>query len=335
MSSDSSHKFLSTIMASGTMEDKVSALTLIVQESPLHTMKAFDQLLGLSRKKSRNAALMALGALKDLLGQGVVLPPDRKLKAFARQPGLIAALQGKSANWKKGDKLPGSVQKIHLIAWAYEDWLKKQYFEMLKIIEGWSNDEVMYSRSRAIMFVWELLKEKPEQEENLLRLLINKLGDKEKKIASRASYLLLQLQVTHPLMKSVIIGAIESDLLFRPNQSSHAKYYAIITLNQTVLSLKEQEVSNKLLEIYFALFVSLLKKEHKKEAEDKKEEKRVNKYGHVQGGGGQPGKMARKKAKANESLAYKTEDEMREKMIAQILTGVNRAFPFAKTDDDK
>jgi len=26
---------------------------------------------------------------------------------------------------------------------------------------------------------------------------------------------------------------------------------------------------------------------------------------------------------------------MREKMIAQILTGVNRAFPLAKTDDDK
>jgi ribosome biogenesis protein MAK21 len=330
MSSDSSHKFLSTIMSSGTMEDKVSALTLLVQESPLHTMKAFEQLLGLSRKKSRNAALMALGALKDLMGQGVVLPPDRKLKAFARQPGVIGALQGKASMWKLGDKLPGSLERIHLIAWAYEDWLKKQYFEMLKIIEGWCNDEVEYSRNRAVTFAWELLKEKPEQEENLLRLLINKLGDNEKKIASRASYLLLQLQVSHPLMKSVIINAIESDLLFRPNQSATAKYYAIITLNQTVLSLKDQEVPNKLLEIYFALFVSLLKKENTKEAEEKK----LNKKGEVQHGGAPPGKMARKKAKATASLACKSEDEMREKMIAQILTGVNRAFPFAKTDGD-
>ncbi|KAF2463219.1 CBF-domain-containing protein [Lindgomyces ingoldianus] len=331
LSQDSSHKFLSTIMSSGTMEDKVSALTLLVQESPLHTTNAFEQLLNLSKKKSRNQALMALGALKDLLGQGVVLPPDRKLKAFARQSGLICALQGKVAKWEPGDKLPGNIQKIHLIAWAYEDWLKKQYFEMLKIMEGWCNDEVEYSRNRALQFVWELLKEKPEQEENLLRLLINKLGDKEKKVASKASYLLLQLQVTHPLMKSVIINAIESDLLFRPNQSAHAKYYAVITLNQTVLSTKEQEVANKLLEIYFSLFVGLLKKQKDKETEEKK----LNKNGLIQGGGGKPGKMARKKAKRGATEAYKSEDEMKEKLIAQVLTGVNRAFPFAKTDDEK
>jgi ribosome biogenesis protein MAK21 len=36
-SASSSHKFLSTIMASGTLEDKISALTLLVQESPLHS----------------------------------------------------------------------------------------------------------------------------------------------------------------------------------------------------------------------------------------------------------------------------------------------------------
>ncbi|KAF1951429.1 CBF-domain-containing protein [Byssothecium circinans] len=335
LAKDSSHKFMSTVMADGTMEDKVSALTLLVQESPLHTTKAFDQLLGLSRKKSRNAAMMALAALKDLLGQGVVLPPDRKLKAFARQSGLICALQGKSASWKYGDKLPGQLQKVHLIAWAYEDWLKKQYFEMLKIIETWSNDEVEYSRNRAVTFVWELLKEKPEQEENLLRLLINKLGDKEKKVASRASYLLLQLQITHPLMKGVIINSIESDLLFRPNQAAHAKYYAVITLNQTVLSVREQEVANKLLEIYFSLFVGLLKKHKEQDKEEEREAKRVNKYGHVQGGGSKPGKMAKKKAEKAASQAHKSEDESREKLVSSILTGVNRAFPFAKTDDER
>jgi ribosome biogenesis protein MAK21 len=331
MSKDSSHKFMSTVMASGTMEDKVSALTLLVQESPLHTSKAFDQLIGLSRKKSRNAAMMALAALKDLLGQGVLLPPDRKLKAFARQPGLLSALQGKNMHWKRGEKLPGDLQKIHLIAWSYEDWLKKQYFEMLKIIEGWSNDEVEYSRNRAVTFVWELLKEKPEQEENLLRLLINKLGDKEKKVSSRASYLLLQLQITHPLMKNVIINSIESDLIFRPNQSAHAKYYAVITLNQTVLSVKETEVASKLLEIYFSIFLGLLKKQK----EHEKEETRINKHGLVQGGGSKPGKMAKRKAEKEATQAFKVADESREKLISAILTGVNRAFPFAKTDDAK
>ncbi|KNG48697.1 ccaat enhancer-binding protein zeta [Stemphylium lycopersici] len=331
LSKDSSHKFMATVMDSGTMEDKVSALTLVVQESPLHTQKAFGQLMGLSQKKSRNAAMQALAALKDLLGQGVLLPPDRKLKAFARQPALIAALQGKNAHWKTGEKLPGNLQKAHLIVWAFEDWLKKQYFELLKILETWSNDEVEFSRNRAVTYVWELLKEKPEQEENLLRLLINKLGDKEKKVASRASYLLLQLQNTHPLMKNVIIGSIESDLLFRPNQSGVAKYYAVITLNQTVLSLKEPEVANKLIEIYFSLFLGLLKKQK----EHEKEEKRLNKHGLIQGGGGQPGKMAKHKAEKAATMAFKVEDESREKLISAILTGVNRAFPFANTDDAK
>ncbi|EUC47453.1 hypothetical protein COCMIDRAFT_3545 [Bipolaris oryzae ATCC 44560] len=331
LAKDSSHKFMATVMDSGTMEDKVSALTLLVQESPLHTQKAFGQLMGLSQKKSRNAAMQALAALKDLLGQGVLLPPDRKLKAFARQPALLSAIQGKNAHWKAGEKLPGSLQKTHLIVWAFEDWLKKQYFELLKILEAWSNDEVEFSRNRAVTYVWELLKEKPEQEENLLRLLINKLGDKEKKVASRASYLLLQLQNTHPLMKNVIISSIESDLLFRPNQSGIAKYYAVITLNQTVLSLKEPEVANKLLEIYFSLFLGLLKKQK----EHEKEEKRLNKHGLIQGGGGKPGKMARQKAEKAATMAFKVEDESREKLISAILTGVNRAFPFAKTDDAK
>jgi ribosome biogenesis protein MAK21 len=331
MSKDASHRFMSSIMNAGTMEDKVSALTLLVQESPLHTTKAFDQLLGLSKKKSRNSAMMALAALKDLLGQGVLLPPNRKLKAFARQPGLLSALQGKSATWKAGEKLPGELQKVHLIAWAYEDWLKKQYFEMLKILETWSNDEVDYSRNRAVNFVWELLKEKPEQEENLLRLLINKLGDKEKKVASRASYLLLQLQITHPMMKNVIISSIESDLIFRPNQSGTAKYYAVITLNQTMLSAKEHEVANQLLDMYFTLFLGLLKKQKDHE----KEEKRLNKHGHLQGGGGQPGKMAKQKAEKAATNAFMVEDESREKLISAILTGVNRAFPFANTDDAK
>jgi ribosome biogenesis protein MAK21 len=331
MAKDSSHKFMSTLLATGTMEDKVSALTLLVQESPLHTMKAFEQLLGLSKKKSRNSALMALAALKDLMGQGVVLPPERKLKVFARQPALISALQGKAANWRSGEKLPGGLERVHLVAWAYEDWLKRQYFEMLKIIETWCADEVEFSRNRALTMIWELLKEKPEQEENLLRLLVNKLGDKEKKVASKASHLLLQLQVTHPLMKGVVINAIESDLLFRPNQSGHAKYYAVITLNQTVLSVKEQEVANKLLEIYFSLFVGLLKKEKERE----KAEKKLNKNGVIQGGGGKPGKMAKRKADKLATQAYKVEEELREKLISGVLTGVNRAFPFAKTDDAK
>ncbi|KAI9850208.1 MAG: hypothetical protein M1838_005978 [Thelocarpon superellum] len=329
--SSSSNRFLSTIMTSGTLSDKISALTLVVQESPIHTMKAFDNLLGLARKRSRGQAVTALGALKDLLGQGVVLPADRRLRAFGDQPGLRSALATLShATWKPGDALPAPVTDLHLLLWAYEDWLKRSYFEMIQILETWCNDEVEFARGRAVQYVWELLKEKPEQEANLLRLLVNKLGDPDKKIASKTSFLLLQLQTSHPLMTPVIISSIESELLFRPGQSAHARYYAIITLNQTVLSDKEQPVAGKLLEIYFSLFVVLLKQVDGAAPPDASQPSR--KLVPTQGGGGKAGKHARRKAE-REAVAVQADEALTEKMISAVLTGVNRALPFAASDD--
>ncbi|CZT05077.1 related to MAK21-protein required for 60S ribosomal subunit biogenesis [Rhynchosporium agropyri] len=329
LSSSSSHRFLSTIMASGTLSDKVSALTLVVQESPVHTTKSFESLLTLAKKNSRAQAVTALGALKDLLGMGLVLPADRRLRSFAGQPGLIGALQEDTVTtWYTGQQLPGDISKAHLIAWAYEDWLKDIYFDMLKVLEGWCNDEVEFARLRAVTYVYELLKEKPEQEANLLRLLVNKLGDPDKKIASRTSYLLLQLQTSHPLMKPIIVRSIESELLLRPGQSSHAKYYAINTLNQTILSGREEETAKMLLGIYFELFVALLKKPEPKVVVGPP----INRKGQVQGGGAPMGKKAKAKA-TKEEEAKLISEETTEKMISAVLTGVNRAFPFSKSDD--
>jgi ribosome biogenesis protein MAK21 len=200
----------------------------------------------------------------------------------------------------------------------------------LKILETWCNDEVEYARTRALTYVYELLREKPEQEANLLRLLVNKLGDPDKKIASRASFLLLQLETTHPLMKPIIIHSVENEVLLRPGQNSHARYYAINTLNQTILSVKEEEVAHKLLAIYFSLFVVLLKSP---QAPKPVEGPQINKKGQVQGGGGPMGKKAMAKAKAKEA-AKEASEETTEKLISAILTGVNRALPFAKSDDE-
>jgi ribosome biogenesis protein MAK21 len=330
LSSTSSHRFLATIMSSGTLDDKVSALTLVIQESPVHTTKSFESLLALAKKRSRGQAVTALGALKDLLGVGVVLPTDRRLRTFAAQPGLLGTLQTEVVtSWRQVDPLPGNIMKAHLISWAFEDWLKDIYFQMLQVLEGWCADEIEFARGRAITFVYELLREKPEQESNLLRLLVNKLGDPDKKLASRTSYLILQLQTTHPLMKPIIIRAIETELLLRPGQSTHARYYAINTLNQTILSGKEEQVAQKLLSIYFGLFVHLLKKP---EAPKPSAGPAMNKKGQVQGGGGQKGKKATEKAN-KEELAKLESEETTEKMISAVLTGVNRAFPFAKSDD--
>ena len=334
VSASSAHQFYSTIMSTGTLSDKISALTLSVQEAPVHNMKALESLVGMARKRSRGQAVEVLGALKDLFGPGNLLPSDRKLKSFASQPVLSTAFTAKNSHWTSRDPLPSGIKKIHLISWAYEDWLKSIFFEVLKIIETWCNDEVVFARGKAVDYVCQLLKEKPEQEANLLRLLVNKLGDTDKKIASKTSFHILQLEAAHPLMKPTIIAAIESDLLFRPSQSLHAKYYASITLNQTVLSRKESVVARKLLDIYFSLFIELLEKpEKKKSAATGVNGVNINKKGQVQGGGGSAGKKAQKKL-AEEEKSTTVDENLREKMLSAVLVGVNRAIPFTDTNEE-
>ncbi|KAL1914740.1 uncharacterized protein VTP21DRAFT_7998 [Calcarisporiella thermophila] len=302
--SSSDRAFLSTVMQSGTLNDRISALTLVVQESPLHAMKTLETLMGMARKKSRKEAVMAITSLKDLLVGSVL--PDRKLKYFRDQP-----------------LTDPKVAPTHLIMWAFEDFLKKQYFELLQIIELLSHDPLVHVRRSIVSVIYELLAAKPEQEQNLLRLLVNKLGDQENKIASKTSYLLHELLVAHPGMKLIVAREIE-ELACRPNVSEKAQYYGVITLNQTILSAREVDVANKLVEIYFVLFRRILHQSEMSEKSARNGNEASKKQSH-----GKPKRKSDGKLKKPEE----EEEAVNSKMVAAILTGVNRAFPFAKVED--
>lgn len=140
-------------------------------------------------------------------------------------------------------------------------------------------------------------------------------------------------------MKSIIINSIESEVVFRPGNSVHAKYYAIITLNQTILSLREADVANKLLNLYFAVFTSLLKKDQKIMAIDVNATSlgtHTNKFRENKPPLQKRGKMNRKallRVEA-EQKGEQFAEEMNAKLISAVLTGVNRAFPFSQVDDE-
>ncbi|KAG5926489.1 hypothetical protein E4U42_003263 [Claviceps africana] len=333
----SSHKFLSTIMSSGTLTDKVSALTLAVQESPVHNTRAFDALLNLASKKSRAQALGAIGALVDLLGPGTLLPSDRRLRPFQSQPGLLGTLQKHSIkSWSPSQPLPGKITEEHLISWAYEHWLKETYFKIIQLLETLCADEIEYSRMKAVDFVYGLLKEKPEQEANLLTLLVNKLGDRDRKIASRASYLLLQLEVSHPGMKPIIIRSIEQDILLHPSQDHRSKYYAVNTLNQTILTSKEPAVAESLVRIYFELFITMLKSGSlgiplENGTGDSKNTSKPSKRSDGKHGGRPNGNHPQTPKPGNNASVPET--EAADKLVSTLLTGVNRAAPFVGTND--
>jgi ribosome biogenesis protein MAK21 len=81
-SSSSEANFLSKIIQSGTLSDRLSALTLSVQSSPLHNIRALDTLKGMAErgkgKGGREESLKALRCIVDWwVGGGA---PNRKLK---------------------------------------------------------------------------------------------------------------------------------------------------------------------------------------------------------------------------------------------------------------
>ncbi|KAK0481504.1 CBF/Mak21 family-domain-containing protein [Armillaria novae-zelandiae] len=328
-SSSSSHtseaSFLSKIIQSGTLSDRLSALTLLVQSGPIHNVKALETLKSMAErgkgKGGREESLKALRCIVDWwVGGGA---PNRKLKYFRDRP-----------------LRHPSVTDQHLLLWYFEDWLKKYFFSVLQILEMLSLDPLPYVRTQSLNLISTLLRDKPEQEQNLLRLLVNKLGDTDKAICSRASHHILQLLQTHPSMKSVIVIEITSFVLRPtappPTPSSttpaevanrrirfselsaekkvgnpHARYYATITFNQIVLTPDDREVALKLIDLYFEIFKELLDHD---DAEEK--EAKTDKSGRLIDG---------KRGKGKLKVKGKGKGKMAE-------TRVNRALPFAKMD---
>lgn len=304
--SSSQRQFLSQLLTAGTLSDKISAFTLLIQESPLHSVKYFNALLNLCKKKSRGNALQSIAALKDMFVNGVL--PDRKLKAFKNQP------------------ITNNTNPKVLIIWAFEDWLKQYFFSLIQILEVLSHDTVSYVRSNTIDHIMDLLKSKPEQEANLLRLGVNKLGDPDKQVASRVSYLILKLEEVHPAMNKIIADAI-SELVFRSTSDYHARYYSVITLNQTILTHKQKDVANSLMRTYLSLFELLLSESNAGKHTNKEDEKPKKKPRHKH----TKGKKARQQPiKTKEAV----KEEEYEKLVSAILTGMNRAFPFSDLPKD-
>jgi len=116
-------------------------------------------------------------------------------------------------------------------------------------------------------------------------------------------------------MKLVVIKEIEH-LLFRTNISDRAQYYAIIFLNQIILTRNKsgEDAANKLIEIYFVLFEKLCGKNATKTSKKSK-------------------KTSNKKGSSNNGTITEI-DSVNVKMMAALLTGVNRTFPFAKVEDE-
>lgn len=111
--------------------------------------------------------------------------------------------------------------------------------------------------------------------------------------------------------------------------TSHARYYAAITFNQVVLSASQadRDVARELINIYFELFKDILGKGDMDSNGVTMDVSKKNR----------PTPKAKSKQKEKEvkgDAGFTEIEDSDSKLISAILTGVNRALPFAKLDAD-
>ncbi|KEP55612.1 putative ribosome biogenesis protein MAK21 [Rhizoctonia solani 123E] len=316
LSSSDAH-FLESVLQGGTRSDRLSALSLVVQGAPVHSTRSLEGLRAMGSKKGgRGENLKALRAIVDWwVGGGC---PDRKLRYFRDQPVTSP-----------------DVTDAHLIVWHFEDWLKKYFFNILQLLEPLSLDPLPYIRTQTMSLIFTLLKEKSEQEQNLLRLLVNKLGDSDKSVASKASFHILQLLVPHPSMKGVIIREMTSLVLKSQADHMHARYYGVITLNQFTLAPGDKDIAAALIGLYFQIFEDILGKGEEAAPTNDTTEERELRRPSARDKARRKEKQIKKGIKGKEpsgGVVFAETEDSNAKLIAALITGVHRALPFAKTD---
>lgn len=287
----SDDKYLATMMKSGTLADRVAALTLTVQASPFHGLSRLSQLITMASKKARRESLMAVDSLKDLFLNNL-LPDDRKLNFFHQNPVTHP-----------------SATPEHLALWFFEHCLKTAFAQLVGVLSDGMDNAIDNHKRACIRAANALLTAKPEQEAVLLAMLVNKLGDPDRKIAAYIHKTLQDLLRDHPVMKRVVVDEVER-LLTRPKVSDRTKYNAILFLNQIYLdkSGDDGELAAHLISVYFGLFSK-----------------------EVHADDGKPIKKDKKKSKKGKGGSAKDASAMGmdRKLLSSLLVGVNRAFPYA------
>ncbi|XP_037541965.1 CCAAT/enhancer-binding protein zeta [Nematolebias whitei] len=270
--------WMKTVVSSGVLADRMAALTVLIQDAPVHSLDHVETLVSMvSKKGGRRTGLMALDTLRELLLSNL-LPEDRKLRPFAQHP--FHQLEDRvSGNRASRDR--------RLVLWYFEHRLKLLVARFVSALDATARDTVPAVKAKALGTAYELLSGRPEQERALLVQVVNKLGDPAYKMAAKASHLLEALLRRHPNMKVAVCGEVER-LVFRPNIGTKARYYAVCFLNQVVLSHDESELASRLLSLYFSFFRTCIRK------------------GTVES-----------------------------KMLSALLSGVNRAYPYAGAGDQK
>jgi ribosome biogenesis protein MAK21 len=199
--SEKDEKWVENTMKRGTLKDRVAAMSVVVGMDCLHKLYALDMLLDLAgcgiggsevgSVPNSRVGQMASEALSDLF-INTLLPKDRKLVSLENRPLYLY----------EGDR---TLSPRVLLLWRYEEMISQRYASYLsKYLGRTLAGEDEPSKKNALTTASMLLMQIPEGEELLLTLIVNKIGDPGRKVASAAGHQLRLVLDEHPGMISVV-----------------------------------------------------------------------------------------------------------------------------------
>lgn len=237
---DQKKTWITEIAKQGTYSDKIAALTIKIQEDPLHNVAALQNLVHMVKIGKKQQCSLVIDSLTELFTR-VLLKTE--LLVFENQP---------LSELSTVDDL--KQRKLLLSSWLFEEKLKNLYTIFVEALSTVGLDSVPVNREKSISAMYKLLINSTECELQIVRYLVNKFGDTVHKVASKAMYTLRLVLKHRPNLNSVIFEEVRK-LLFRSNIKQRAQYYGICFLTQ----IDTKEIAKEVIELYLSFFKACVK----------------------------------------------------------------------------
>lgn len=232
--------WITEIAKQGTYSDKIAALTIKIQEDPLHNVNAIQNLVSMVKIGKKQQCSLVIDSLTELFTR-VLLKTE--LLTFEHQP---------LSELSKLDDL--KQRKLLLSSWLFEEKLKNLYASFVEALSTVGLDSVPVNREKSISSMYKLLINSTECEMQIVRYLVNKFGDTVHKVASKAMYTLRLVLKHRPNLNQTIFEEVRK-LLFRSNIKQRAQYYGICFLTQ----IDTKEMAKEIIELYLSFFKACVK----------------------------------------------------------------------------
>lgn len=237
---DRKKSWITEIAKQGTYSDKIAALTIKVQEDPLHNISALQNLISMVKIGKKQQCSLVIDSLTELFTKVLI---KTELLNFEQQP---------LSELSKLDDL--KQRKLLLSSWLFEEKLKKLYSSYVEALSIVGLDSIPVNREKSITALYKLLVNSTECEIQIIRYLVNKFGDTVNKVASKAMYTLGLVLKHRPNLDKDIFEEVRK-LLFRSNIKQRAQYYGVCFLTQ----IDTKEIAKEVIELYLSFFKACVK----------------------------------------------------------------------------